>query len=158
MDDQIERDSIINVSGLPTEILPSGENAKWTLPDPVYLPAIRTLCEPELHNLSTALGTFSKVVTVMKNSFYMAIVERVKEREDYVPNDHALRELAEDLEKQGFGKTLLVGNYKNTEFMGLVMEWCNKHGYFVLFPFSMDTSLDLFIDKQLALHIHDKIC
>lgn len=158
MAEYTEYDKIINVSGLDEGVIPSGDVANWTHPEPRYKSTIETMCNDEQLEAETALGVFVNLVTIIKNDFYMEIIDRITTADSVELSDESLHEFVVGLNKAGFGKTLLLGQYRNPEFMRLVVNWCNEHGYFYLFPFDMECSLELFVDKQMVLLHHDTVC
>ena len=158
MTEYTEYDKIINVSGLTEDVIPAGDVANWTHPEPHYSSTIETMCNDDQLEAEAALGVFANLVTIIKNNFYMDIINRVTTADGIELTDENLHEFAVGLNKAGFGKTVLLGQYRNLEFMKLVVEWCRENGFFYLFPFDMNCSLELFVDKQMVLLHHCTVC
>lgn len=158
MAEYTEYDKIINVSGLEEDVIPSGEVANWTHPEAYYRPTIETMCSDDQLEAEAALGVFANIVTIIKNDFYMDIINRITTADGLELTEDNLREFAVGLNKAGFGKTVLLGQYRNPKFMGLVVQWCKDHDFFYLYPFDMNCSLELFVDKQMVLLQHDTVC
>lgn len=158
MTEYVEYDKIINVSGLDEDEVPIGDVASWSHPDKSYHAAIQTFCEPDIYCPKDALRLFVNVVTILKNNFYMSIAERVIAQSQVELSDEALRDFAISLDNKGFGKTVLLGDYRNPEFMKMVVDWCDENNYFVLYPFAMDCSLEEFAEKQMVMFEHDTVC
>lgn len=158
MSDHIEIDQIMNLSGLPEEDIPTGDVATWSTPSQEYMPVVKSFQSKSHYDVARSLGVFINVVTIMKNQFYLDIANRTAVKENMQFDDDTLTEFARELDEKGFGKTVLLGDFKNRRFMGMAVQWCLEHGYFVLFPFSMNCSLDMFVDKQVVMYSHQTIC
>lgn len=158
MADHYEIDKIMNLTGLPVEELPHGETATWGDPETSLGSAVWAFRSKKHYNAVTSLSVFLKIVTIMKNQFYEDIANRTAAREGLIFDEEELTAFARTLDQKGFGKTLLVGDYKDPRFMGLVDSWCREHGYFILYPFSFACSLDVFVGRQLVLYNHPEIC